>query len=267
MNKLLAGMVGAVAMVAFVQQANALPLGTDITISDQNYSGSGWYGNHEDNESETNPNTVQGQDWDLEGMYLDNGTTLTLVGGYDFKNGTTYNNHTYTTGDIFIDVNGNAVYGQAANGGSGTGGTTTSLFGYEYVLDLDFNSMTYDVIDLTSGATLVRTTDVPSSNPWKYQSGGTQVQGYQDVSFSYYSNQSNADVGGLTGYNGDNVHYAVVVDLSFIPAPTDLTVHYTYECGNDNLMGHTRVPDMASTVTLCGAALLGLAGLRRKLQA
>jgi hypothetical protein len=198
---------------------------------------------------------------------------LVLVGGYDFVNGTTHNSHTYTSGDIFIDVNGNAVYGQAANGGSGTGGTTTSLFGYEYVIDLDYNTMTYDVIDLTSGAVLVRTSDVPSSNPWKYQSGGTQVQGYQDVSFTYYSGLSNADVGGLVGYSGNNVHYAIEVDLSFLAGNTSALIHYTYECGNDNLMGQALVPDthlvpdMASTVTLCGFALMGLAGLRRKLQA
>ena len=266
MKKILLGMVGATAVMAFAQVASALPLGTDITIPDNNYSGTGWYGNHEDNESETNPNTVQGQDWDLEGMYMNNGSTLTIVGGYDFKNGTTYNSHTYTSGDIFIDVNGNAVYGQTANGGSGTGGTTTSLFGYEYVLDLDYNTMTYDVIQLTPGSTvLTKVSDVPSSNPWKYSSGGTQVAGYQDVSFTYYSNLSNADVGGLQGYGGDNVHYAIVTDLGFLADGTVVTVHYTYECGNDNLMGRTMVPDMASTVTLCGFALLGLAGLRRKL--
>ena len=267
MKKNFAALVGALAVLACVQQSSAILLGSNITIPDNNYSGSGWYGNTEDNETETNPNTLQGQVWDLEGMFLYGGEQLTLVGGYDFANGATSGSHTYKSGDIFIDVNGNAVYGQAANGGSGTGGTTTSLFGYEYVLDLDYNTMTYDVIDLTTGAVLVRTTDVPSSNPWKYQSGGTQVQGYQDVAFTYYSGLSNADVGGLQGSNGNNTHYAIVVDLGFLADGTVATVHYTYECGNDNLMGQARVPDMASTVTLFGAALLGIAGLRRKLQA
>src|SRR5687768_5429326 len=101
--------------------ALALPLGTNITISDGNFSAAPGYGNYEDNETETNPNTIQSQVWDLEGMYI-NGPKLTLVGGFDFKNGVTHNSHNYKSGDIFIDLNGNAVYGQAANGGSGTGG-------------------------------------------------------------------------------------------------------------------------------------------------
>src|SRR5882724_10482020 len=91
--------------------AMASPFGTDITISDKNYAGSGWYSNREDQETETNPETVTSQQWDMEGMFL-SGTSLTLVGGYDFKNGVTWSDgHNYKSGDIFIDINGDAQYG------------------------------------------------------------------------------------------------------------------------------------------------------------
>lgn len=252
------------ALAVFSGTAHALPLGTDVTISDQNYSGTGWYGNHEDNETETNPNTLDGQNWDLEGMYM-NGTTLTLVGGYDFKNGVNYGGHNYGSGDLFIDLNGNAVFGQVANGGSGLAGTTTNLFGYDLVLDLDYTSMTFDVIELSPGSVLDRGIVVPSSNPWRYDHGGTAVAGFQDLSFSYFSGLSNADVGGLLGYNGNNSHYAISLDTSFLNGAA-ATFHYTMECGNDDLMGHTSsVPDGGTTLGLLSATLLGLVGLRRRM--
>src|SRR5476649_2359167 len=101
--------------------AMATPFGTNITISDGNYSGTGWYSNREDQETETNPNTVTSQQWDLEAMFMA-GTNLTLVGGFDFKNGVTWSDgHNYKSGDIFIDVNGDAVYGPAAAGSGATG--------------------------------------------------------------------------------------------------------------------------------------------------
>lgn len=241
--------------------ASAIPLGLNITVSDQNYSGSGWYGNHEDNETETHPDTLSGQNWDLEGMFLQ-GSTLTVVGGFDFKNGVTHSGHNYRSGDVFIDLNGDAVYGYPANGGAGTGGTTTSLFGYDLVLDLDYTTMTFDLLQLTPGSVLGRPTVVASSNPWRYVSGGTAVAGYQDVAFSYVSALTNADVG-LQGYAGINTHYAISLDTSFLPSGT-ATIHYTVECGNDNLMGVATVPDGGSTVALLGVALVGLTTLRRR---
>ncbi len=239
----------------------AIPLGTNITIPDQNTSGTGWYGNHEDNETESHPDTLRAQDWDLEGMFL-GGSRLTLVGGFDFKNGVTYNHYNYRSGDIFIDVNGDAQYGYPVNGGSGLGGTTSNLFGYDYVLDLDFASMTYNVIKLDSSALLARGLDVAGSNPWRYVSGGDALAGFQGVSFDYYSGLTNADVG-FQGYNGDNGHYAISVDTSFLGSG-DFVFHNTVECGNDNLMGAAHVPDGGSTVTLLGLSLVGVVALRRR---
>lgn len=256
----------------------ATPFGTNVTISDGNYSGSGWYSNREDQETETNPATVTSQQWDLEGMFLD-GAKLTLVGGYDFKNGVTWTDgYKYKSGDIFVDVNGDALYG-TANAGSGATtygsgprtATTANVFGYDYVLDLNYTTMTYNVMALTPASVVTRVMDVASANPWTYQSGGTAVLGYQNVAFTYTSGLTNAFTGfagdstNTTGWStGSNQHYALAVNLDFF-AGSNVTVHYTMECGNDNLMGYARVPDAGATALLFGLGLAGLLGLRRKL--
>ena len=257
--------------------AVANPIGTSITISDNNYSGSGWYSNREDNETETNPNTITSQVWDLEGMYL-RGNNLTLVGGFDFRNGTPHGGHTYRSGDIFIDVTGNAVYGQAANGTSGVGGTVKNTFGYDYVMKFNPGMTSYSVFQLNSNSVVARGTDVASSNPWRYvgqQTGPTTaLAGFQNVAIGGYGLLSSSVAGQLTTFgstgtgllgdvSGNNKHYFLTVDLSFLSAST-ATFHYTIECGNDNLMGRAQVPEAGTTVTLLGAALLGLAAFRRR---
>lgn len=262
-------------LALFPAKADPLLLGTKITIPDNNAS-SGWYGTQEDNETETNPDTVVGQEWDLEGIYL-RGTILSLVGGYDFKNGTTLDGHNYGSGDIFIDVNGNAVFGTPAAGSGATSyGTpqpllTTNLLGYDYALQLNFSAMTFDVFTLTQGTSVVsRVGDVASSNPFRYVSGGTAVAGYQDVAFQYFGplSATNAGDSSLLGYSGNNNHYVIQVDTSFLPVSTDATFHYTVECGNDDLMGRAitgSVADSAnSTLLLFGGAVLAVAGLRRR---
>lgn len=244
--------------------AMAIVLGTNITIPDNNYSGTGWYGPQEDNETEANPFTLQGQHWDLEGMFM-NGTQLSLVGGYDFKNGVTHAGYTYRSGDIFFDVNGDAKYGHAINGGSGVGGIVNNTFGYDFALQLDYTAMTFKVIGLDATTWVNRGTDVPSSNPWRYSSGGvdTGITG----SFNYIGGLSGAEVGGMLGYGGNDTHYVISLDTSFlsglVASGSSVTWHYTMECGNDNLMGRSAVPDTATTLALFGSALLGLAGFRR----
>lgn len=227
--------------------ATAGIFGTNITIQDKN-TGSGWYGSQEDNETE--PGTLQGQAWDLEGMFLD-GTKLTLVGGYDFKNG--YGGT--TSGDIFIDLNGDARYG-TANSNSLRNTTTKDLSGYDLVLDLNFTTMKFDVIELINGVSSVRTaTDIGWSNPWRYVSDGRTL--YSGLGFDYFAGLSDANAGATGG-----THYAISLDVSFLSGK-DAIFHNTMSCGNDNLMGSAHVPDAAATISLLGVSLLGLAGARR----
>jgi hypothetical protein len=266
----------------------AASLGSSITISDGNSSGSGWYGNHEDNETEANPFTVKGQDWDLEGMYLKN-KSLTLVGGFDFKNGNTYTDgHTYLGGDIFIDTTGDAKYTQVDNGGSGVGGNVANSFGYDYVIHFSADVTTYNVFAINSSSIVSRAVDIAASDPWRYVSGGTAVQGYQNVAIGGYglldasvanvlTTQGSVSAGLQGGYNSDTVsgtnptgdvdnnHYYLTVDTSFLPSGSVATYHYTMECGNDNLMGRAAVADNAtSTLFLLGGAMTLLVGYRRK---
>lgn len=263
-------------------------LGGSITISDGNYTRAGWYSNHEDNETEANPYTVQGQDWDLEGMYF-NYQQLTLVGGFDFRNGNDYANHIYTGGDIFIDTNGDAQYTQLNNGASTLGGSAAGNFGWDYVIHFNSAVTSYSVFQLNSSSVLAHTGDVKASNPWQYVSGGTAVNGYQDVSvqgyglltqptYSKLTTYGSTSVG-LTGYIDsahyikdtdqhpwDDNHYYLSVNTGFLPSDTLTTFHYTMECGNDNLLGQTRtsVPDSGSTIGLLTAALGALAAVRRR---
>jgi len=243
-------------LAVFLMAGNAfaLLLGTNITIPDGMGSGTGWHGAQEDQEVE--PSCLTGQIWDLEGFFL-NGSTLYMVGGYDFVNG----EREYDSGDIFFDVDYDAVYG-TDNTGSGSGlDVVANTFGYEYALRLDFSTSKYTLYDLTSPSTTVAVYHGQNdeSNPWRYNDGGlvNSIGNFETHGYGSDGPLSDADVGGLLG----DEHYAVSFFLPSVIPVDNFLVHFTYECGNDNMMG--KVPE-PSTMLLLGFGLVGLAAVGRK---
>ncbi|MFA5905752.1 MAG: PEP-CTERM sorting domain-containing protein [Desulfobacula sp.] len=239
---------------------------SNITIYDKNYSSAtGWYGQQEDNEVE--PGMETGQKWDLEGFFV-NGTKLSLVGGYDFKNGQSG----YTSGDIFIDIDVTgpdaAKYGDIHEGTNGNK-IVQKTYGYDYVLDLDWttapNNPTYTVYAMNEN-TKVKTAyywQNQGSSPWRYESGGTVVS--TGNTLVYNPNTLN-----YNGFDGGQ-HNELIVDLSFLltenPALDHMgfIAHYTMGCGNDNIMGQGTIPNPEpATMLLLGFGLIGLAGLTRR---
>jgi len=259
---------------------------TDITIFDTQYAyrADGWWGDNDNTtagaqhsdprgiaeDNETEPNTQIGQVWDLEAFYYDNGK-LTVIGGFDMING----HDTYAAGDIFIDVDGDAVYGTAVTGAAASNSTTirsNSLYGYDYVisfggrtLDASYNSVdqtldgTYKVYKLT-GASDVTVSLIGQSNPWIYYSGGIEID-------SGTVTQTDLGTGTYNGLTGGQRYSFGDIDLGFIPAGErgDVLFHTTMECGNDNLMGRGSIPDGGLTLGLFGVGLsvLGVVARRR----
>jgi hypothetical protein len=258
--------------------------GTNITISDENYdAGNGWTGNHEDNEVE--PGCVTGQVWDLEAFVLgsDDPTTLSLLGGWDFANGMAdpYGRIRqdgslvrYTSGDIFIDTNGGAQYGNLTHKnpnapGYGDGATVADEFGYDYVIhvadwktDTDLNAagiqVPYTVYSLLGG-NVALTKQVffqpenYESDPWRYVSGGnelntntTQVITIADLGATDVRivNSNNVVTDTLTGAGTGTTHYEASLDISWLKWLVSgenfdgpFMLHFTGECGNDSLQG------------------------------
>ena len=274
---------------AFAVSARAISLGTDITIADNDTNASNIHwdtGTDPGEDEEIEPGSSWSQQWDLENMFV-NASTLTLVGGYDFENGVTSGTRNYTTGDIFIDVDGSsggdsAIYGSAVPGTvqSGNGNLSGTFdFGYEYALVPNTVTGTYDVyaVDGDMNFTTAYFEINEESNPWRLDTTG--LTAIDSGSMIYYdTTEFGTDFAGdasNTGLIGAGAfHNAWSLDLSGLTLPNgdDLLgdgnlIHYTYGCGNDAMMGRVAaVPDGGVTLALLGCALFALEGLRRKVR-
>ena len=246
MKKLLGVLLGIVLVFTVSSSTFGYDFGTNITIWDGR--GIGSVGNPME-DGETEPGMINNQAWDLEGFFLKD-KTLSMVGGFNFKDGVTgYPN--YTSGDVFIDIDGDASFGVGAN--------NANFSGYDYVLDLDIAASSYNVYALVSGTHLEDVVDYnrPESSPWKYIDGGENIES----GLLGYENLTDLE----TGFEG-GLHYAITgLDLSFLGDDIDnFIAHFTMGCGNDNLMGKTAPVPEPATMMLFGCGLVGMALFGRK---
>jgi hypothetical protein len=244
---------------------------TNITLYDGvsggGFSGGGTGVGLEDNEVENG--AVTGQIWDLEAFDL-NGTSLSLWGGYNFEGGQSQGGNLWGSGDIFIDVNGDATWGAGTDRS-----TSNSYYDYDYavVFNRSGEALTggYQIVSLDSTSTVLQTynwsgTLFDWSNPFRVDNAGANSQVIDSGTFGYQTGISDANSIGLLG----DSHNVLTIELGALSALLGgldgALFHFTMECGNDGINGRAPVPDGGAALCLFGLGMGAIGLLRRRLR-
>jgi len=231
------------------------------------------------------PADQPGNQWDLEAVLLDK-TKLSIVGSFNLKSGQydAGTKQTFLSGDIFIDLNGDATNATISGLADKKYATfSNSLVKYDYAISLNFSANQYTIYQLSSSSQLESAyfgKTNSAGNPFKYVSGATRTVGtyalnYQtglpdNSSLGYTSWMPNAK-NGLTGSSfGKVTHNEATVDLAPLGLKNGqkITSHFTIGCGNDVLTGQGCIklpePGSLSLIITGFISLLGLAATRKR---
>ena len=242
-------------------------------------------------DQEVESGCLMGQEWDVEGMFL-TGTTLALVGGWDFENGLSdpqYPNnpddHHSASGDIFIATGDAPTYGEDA---AGVTSSKMSAYGYDYVIDVNWLAGTYTVFSDSDNHLVDTVTEAnnQAANPYRRESGGEEITSAAGNFTSYgyegddplpteyanegfdgtdYTDGSHAYNKEGTPYDAEGQRYAVTFDLGWLDdilgtSQDEVWFHFTEQCGNDSAMGNVTDWSEESQVVVPEPASMGLLG-------
>ena len=295
-------------------------LGTNITLPDNYYNDANKAGlfkpgtttadnaaasdkTRENNEVE--PGAALGQVWDAELMELSDDSghiKLTLQAGFNFTTGVASGSDLYTSGAIFIDVDGVRRYGNhgpekvdargttdaGVNGanvlfqGSSSGNASkvrNEHVDYEYAIVLDTAAKKYTVWNLDENERLIRSKNFSAdqfdySNPYTYDPS-LDIGPAGNTTGGKYLSSTVANA--VTGYSGlsysistysdlEGTHYRLELpDLDFLTDTTPF-FHWTMTCGNDVMVGGghgVHLPDGGMGSLMLGIGLFSVSALRR----